>query len=88
MKRSKKESISIRIPVDYYEKLKELAETNKRPLSSELVIILDDYLSEGSKLRAERRLRALNKVRGIIKDLPKGNYSQTIDDVLYGKIER
>lgn len=82
MRKSKKESISVRIPVDYYERLKELAENNKRPLSSELVIILDDYLTEESI--ASKRLRALRRVSGIIKNLPKGNYGQTVDDVLYG----
>ena len=87
MKRSKKESISVRIPVDYYEKLKGLAETNKRPLSSELVIILDDYLTDETESRAARRLRAIRKTAGIIKNLPKGDYARNIDNELYGKIE-
>lgn len=89
MRKSKKESISVRIPVDYYEKLKELAKNNKRPLSSELIIILDDYLiTDEVESQALRRLRAIQKTAGIIKNLPKGNYAQTIDDELYGKTER
>lgn len=82
--KQKKDSTSIRIPQDYYEKLKDLAKNNKRPLSSELVIILDDYLSGSADSRLGRKLKALSKTRGIIKHLPKGDYARTIDRVLYG----
>ena len=81
--KQKKESISIRIPQDYYEKLKGLAINNKRPVVTELTIILDDYLESTVELVAARRLKALAKVQGIIKNLPRKNYSQTIDKELY-----
>ena len=83
-RKSHNESVSIRIPLNYYEKLKNLAENNKRPLSSELVIILDEYLASDLESPALRRLKALKKISGIVKNLPKGNYGQTVDDVLYG----
>lgn len=87
-KKQSKESVSIRIPANYYEKLKEFAESNKRPVVSELVIILDDFLSNKNEARALRRLKAIRKTAGIIKHLPPGNYATTIDDELYGKIEK
>ena len=82
--KQKKESISIRIPQDYYEKLKGLAINNKRPVVTELTIILDDYLESKSESRAARRLKALSKVAGIIKNLPRRHYGRTVDEELYG----
>ena len=82
--KQKKESISIRIPQDYYEKLKGLAINNKRPVVTELTIILDNYLESKSESRAARRLKVLSKVAGIIKNLPRKNYGRTVDEELYG----
>lgn len=79
-----KDTQSIRIPSDYYRALREKAQNNKRPLVTELTIILDDYLGNVTEPNEGRKLKALSKVRGIIKDLPKKNYGQTIDEVLYG----
>lgn len=75
---------SIRIPSDYYRALREKAESNKRPIVAELTIILDDYLSTNTESNESKKLKALSKVKGIIKNLPKKNYGQTIDEVLYG----
>jgi len=79
-----KDTQSIRIPSGYYRALREKAQNNKRPLVTELTIILDDYLGNITEPNEGRKLKALSKVRGIIKDLPKRNYGQTIDEVLYG----
>ena len=79
-----KQSISIRIPSEYYEKLKTLALANKRPLVSELVIILDDYLEEQTESGSTQKLKALSKITGIIKGLPKRYYGRTVDKELYG----
>ena len=79
-----KQSISIRIPSDYYEKLKVLALANKRPLVSELVIILDDYLKEQAEFDSTQRLKVLSKITGIVKGLPKRYYGRTVDKELYG----
>ena len=82
--RNQKDTQSIRIPSNYYMALREKAQNNKRPLVTELSIILDDYLGNVTEQNESRKLKALSKVRGIIKDLPKKNYGQTIDDLLYG----
>jgi hypothetical protein len=79
-----KDTQSIRIPSGYYRALKDKAQNNKRPLVTELTIILDDYLGSITEPDESRKLKALSKVRGIIKNLPKKNYGQTIDEVLYG----
>ena len=79
-----KDTQSIRIPSGYYRALREKAQNNKRPLVTELTIILDDYLGNITEPNEGRKLKALSRVRGIIKDLPKRNYGQTIDKVLYG----
>jgi len=42
-KNLKKKSVSIRIPQDYYERLKKRANENRRTLIAELTIILDHY---------------------------------------------
>ncbi len=84
--KNQKDTQSIRIPSSYYRALREQAQNNKRPLVTELTIILDDYL--GSTIESDeknRRLKALSQVRGIIKNLPRKNYGQTIDEVLYGE---
>lgn len=81
---SSKDTQSIRIPSSYYRALKSKAQNNKRPLVTELTIILNDYLCNTTEQNESRKLKALSKVRGIIKDLPKKNYAQTIDDELYG----
>ena len=80
-----KETQSIRIPSSYYKALREQAQSNKRPLVTELTIILDDYLDTTTEQSEKtRRLKALSKVKGIIKNLPRKNYGQTVDEVLYG----
>ena len=82
--KQKKDSISIRIPHDYYEKLKELATNNKRPLVAELTIILDDYLKPSTELASVRKLKTLSRITGIIKNLPRKHYGRTVDEELYG----
>lgn len=79
-----KDSQSIRIPSSYYMALRERAQNNKRPLVTELTIILDDYLGTVNEPNEGKKLKALSRVRGIVKDLPKKNYGQTIDKELYG----
>ena len=79
-----KDTQSIRIPSSYYKALREQAQNNKRPLVTELTIILDDYLGSPVESSENRRLKALSKATGIIKGLPKKNYGQTIDKILYG----
>lgn len=79
-----KNSQSIRIPSSYYLNLKELAKNSKRPIVKELMIILDDYFSNIDTVNASTRYKAISKTSGIIKNLPRKNYGQTIDDVLYG----
>ena len=83
-KQNSNDTQSIRIPSDYYRALKEQAQSNKRPLITELTIILDDYIGGTTKLDESRKLKSLSKARGIIKSLPKKNYGQTIDEELYG----
>lgn len=82
--KNQKDTQSIRIPSSYYRVLREQAQNNKRPLVTELTIILDDYLGNATEPSEGTRLKALSKVRGIIKNLPRKNYGQTIDEVLYG----
>lgn len=82
--RNQKDTQSIRIPSGYYSALREQAQNNKRPIVTELTIILDDYLGNVTEQSESRKLKALSKVKGIIKNLPKKNYGQSIDDELYG----
>ena len=82
--KSKKDTQSIRIPSSYYRVLREQAQNNRRPLVTELTIILDDYLGNIAELSENKRLKAFSKVAGIVKNLPRKNYGQTIDEVLYG----
>ena len=74
---------SVRIPSNYYSALRERAKNNKRPLVTELTIILDEYLDDEPQANENRKLKALSKVKGIIKNLPKKNHGQSIDKELY-----
>ena len=78
-----KDTQSIRIPSSYYIALREKAQNNKRPLVTELTIILDDYLGSISQGNENKKLSALLKTRGVIKELPRKNYGQSIDEELY-----
>ncbi len=77
------ETQSIRIPSGYYNSLKERAKNNKRPIVTELTIILDEYLEESPQVNETKKFKALSKVKGMIKNLSKKNYGQSIDKELY-----
>ncbi len=86
---------SIRIPLEGYNYIKSLSQANHRSIVAEIMLMLDKHKpskklliepepNEISDKEFEERKKALNELCGIIDDLPPGNYSETIDDVLYG----
>ncbi len=82
MKKKSAMSKSVRISNDYYKALKQRAEVNHRPISSELEMILSESLNQDTQ--AKRKPRDYSDILGIVKDLPPSNYSERIDEILYG----
>ena len=78
-------SHSIRIPKKQFLALKERALLNNRPIVSELVVILDAAANQ--EIASKRKPRDYSDIIGIVKDLPPDNYSEKIDEILYGDLE-
>ncbi len=86
---------SIRIPLDGYNYLKSLSQANHRTIVAEIMLIIGEHKSlfkkkpkpregELSEKEIKEKNESLKKLRGIIKDLPPGNYAENVDELLYG----
>lgn len=76
-------SHAVRIPTNIFDLIKNSASLNGRTMVSEISFIVNDYFKSINANNSKPKNDFL-KLSGLVKDLPTNNYSETIDDVLYG----
>lgn len=76
-------SHAVRIPSNVFNVIKQSAASNSRSIVSEISVIVNDYFKSKNTIGIKSQNEFL-KLSGLVDSLPVGNYSETIDDVLYG----
>ncbi len=76
-------SHAVRIPTTIFDLIKNSANSNGRTMVSEITFIVNNYFKSINANNSKSQSNFL-KLSGMVKDLPPSNYSETIDDVLYG----
>lgn len=76
-------SHAVRIPTTIFDLIKNSANSNGRTMVSEITVIVNNYFKSINANNSKSKNDFL-KLSGLVKDLPTNNYSENIDDVLYG----